>query len=71
MSSQAGIDGLKMNRRSADPLVGSPSLTQKNYSAAETKGVDMKSLRFRRRTEFNHFSMYVRGFFLDEVAEIE
>lgn len=58
-----------MSRKNADPLVGLPSLTQKSYSAAENKGVDMKSLRFRKRSD--HFSMYVRGFCLDEVAHVE
>src|SRR5207244_3320882 len=55
----------------ADPLVGLPSLTQRNYSAAENKGVDMKSLRFRKRSTLGHFSMYVRGFVLDEIKEVE
>lgn len=71
MSHLAGMEGLRMNRRNADPLVGFPSLTQKSYSAAETKGVDIKSLKFRRRTELDHFSMYIRGFIMDEVDHVE
>jgi hypothetical protein len=67
MFSQPGINGTKMSRSNADPLVGLPSTTQKNYAAAETKGVDLKSLKFRKRLEVGHYSMYVRGFVLDTV----
>jgi hypothetical protein len=49
MYSQPGIAGIKMRRKNGDPLVGLPSMTQRNYSAAETKSVDMKSLKFRKR----------------------
>jgi len=62
-----------MNRINADHLVGLPSSTQRKYSAAETKGVDMKVLRFRKRLDAGHFSMYVRGFksdIIEEVAEV-
>ncbi|KAF2749513.1 HET-domain-containing protein [Sporormia fimetaria CBS 119925] len=70
MYEQAGTLGPKMSRRYADPLVGLPSLTQRNYSAAANKGVDMKSLKFRKRPKQGNFSMYVRGFCLDEVKEV-
>lgn len=71
MTHKPGHAGPKMSRINADPLVGLPSLTQRNYSAAETKGVDMKSLRFRKRAKLGHFSMYVRGFVLDQIQEVE
>ncbi|KAF2498702.1 hypothetical protein BU16DRAFT_579783 [Lophium mytilinum] len=51
---------LKMGRQNADPLVGLPSLSHRNYSAAENREVDLDVLRFRKRE--GHFSMYVLGF---------
>lgn len=71
MAQRPGLNGPKMSRINADPLVGLPSITQRNYSAAETKGVDMKALRFRKRPKLGHFSMYVRGFQLDVIKEVE
>lgn len=71
MAQRPGLAGPKMSRINADPLVGLPSLTQRNYSAAETKDVDMKALRFRKRPTLGHFSMYVRGFRLDVIKEVE
>lgn len=71
MYPQAGIAGIKMSRKNADSLVGLPSLTQRNYAAAETKNVDMKTLKFRKRLEFDHFSMYVKGFVLDTIADVQ
>lgn len=71
MYSHAGINTLKMGRKNADTLVGLPTLTQRNYNAAETKGIDMKALKFRRRAKMKHYSMYVSGFILDTVAEVQ
>lgn len=73
MYQQAGITGLKMSRKNADPLVGLPSTTHKIYAAADTKNVDTKSLKFRKRSgsELNHYSMYVRGFVLDSIKDVE
>ncbi|OAG04197.1 HET-domain-containing protein [Paraphaeosphaeria sporulosa] len=73
MYQQAGITGLKMSRKNADPLVGLPSTTHKIYAAAETKKVDTKTLKFRKRSdpELNHYSMYVRGFELDSIERVE
>lgn len=70
MGQRPGMDGPKMSRINADPLVGLPSSTHQNYSAAETKGVDMKALRFRKRLVTKQFSMYVRGFQFDIVEEV-
>jgi Heterokaryon incompatibility protein (HET) len=70
MFSQPGAAGIKMSRKNADPLVGLPSITQRNYAAAETKSIDMKSLKFRKRVDLEHFSMYVKGFVLDTVVEV-
>ncbi|KAL9078909.1 MAG: hypothetical protein Q9157_002165 [Trypethelium eluteriae] len=49
MDTKPGVEGMKMGRKNADPLVGLPTLTHRNYKAAETKGLDMKSFRFRKR----------------------
>jgi hypothetical protein len=70
MFSQPGIPGPKMSRTNADPLVGLPSAMQKNYAAAETKSVDMKVLKFRKRYSLDHFSLYVRGFVLDTIERV-
>ena len=44
-----GIDGVRMGRTNADSLVGLPNVTHRNYNAAETKGLDKKTFRFRKR----------------------
>ncbi|KAI9696674.1 MAG: hypothetical protein M1820_008048 [Bogoriella megaspora] len=49
MDNKPGVDGMKMGRKNADALVGMPTLTQRNYNAAETKGLDTKTFRFRKR----------------------
>jgi hypothetical protein len=73
MYSQAGIPGLKMGRKNADPLVGLPSLTHRNYNAAETKKIDMKTFRFRKRAShgLNHFSLYIKGFEFDTIDKVQ
>jgi len=48
MDHRAGI-GQRMGRKNADILVGLPDLSQQNYSAAETKKLDLKVYRFRKR----------------------
>ena len=60
-----------MGRKNADTLVGLPTVTQRNYNAAETKGIDLKTLKFRKRLKMKHYSMYVSGFILDTVAEVQ
>ena len=42
-----GIDGMRMGRKNADSLVGLPNVTHRNYNAAETRGLDRKTFRFR------------------------
>lgn len=44
-----GIDGLRMGRKNADSLVGLPNITHRNYNAAETKKLEKKVFRFRKR----------------------
>jgi len=74
MYSQAGVHELKMGRKNADTLVGLPPSNQslmRNYNAAQTKVVDRKSLRFRRRSKMKRYSMYVKGFILDSIEEVQ
>lgn len=59
----------KMGRKNADPLVSLPTHGQKNYSAAETKAVNMNVLKFKKREKY--YSMYVSGFVLDSVERVE
>jgi hypothetical protein len=60
---------LKMGRKNADPLVGLPSLSQRNYSAGGTKEVNLSALWFKKRKTY--YSMYVSGFILDTVQKVE
>ncbi|KAK3364667.1 heterokaryon incompatibility protein-domain-containing protein [Lasiosphaeria hispida] len=60
----------KTGRSNADPLVGQPQDGHRNYSAAQTNPVDLKTLKFRKRQKCGHYSLYVRGFILDEVETV-
>jgi hypothetical protein len=62
-----------MNRRNADPLVGIPGDGQRRYNASQTTGIHMESLRFRKRVfqEQIHYSMYVKGFQVDQVDKVQ
>ncbi|KAI4213184.1 MAG: hypothetical protein LQ351_004130 [Letrouitia transgressa] len=74
MYSQAGVHTKKMGRKNADTLVGLPASSQsleRNYNAAGTRGVNLKSLRFVKRPKLKHWSMYVQGFVLDKVVETQ
>jgi Heterokaryon incompatibility protein (HET) len=72
MYSHPGMHSSKMGRKNADSLVGLPTLTQRNYNAAERKGVDMKTLRFRKRPNVGqgHYSLYLKGFQLDTITDV-
>jgi hypothetical protein len=65
-----GMHILKTGRAHADPLVGQPQDGHRNYSAAQTEAFDLKNLEFRKRPRLGHYSLYVRGFELDEVVEV-
>lgn len=65
-----GMHISKTGRANADPLVGSPQDGHRNYSAAQTEPIDSLKLRFRKRPVMGHYSLYVRGFELDEVEEV-
>jgi hypothetical protein len=74
---QPGSDAQRMGRKSADTLVGMPPTSQglqRNYSAAGARAVDSKTLRFRLQKDLQtgepHYSLYVKGFILDKVAEL-
>ncbi|KAI4664453.1 uncharacterized protein J4E88_010705 [Alternaria novae-zelandiae] len=70
MVQRPGFNGPNMSRINADPLVGLPSPMQPNYSAAGTKSVDMRALRFRKRLSAGQSSMSIRGFKLDVIEEV-
>ena len=61
--------GQKIGRISADALVGLPTFGQRNYSAAETKKLDLRKVRFSKRSR--HYSMFVEGFIYDEIGRIQ
>jgi hypothetical protein len=54
---------LKMGRKNADPLVGLPSFSQRNCSAAATRKFEKKKLWFKKRKDY--CSMNVSGFVVD------
>lgn len=66
----AGMDMVKMGRRNADPLVGTPQDGHRNYSAGQSKVVDLSTLQFRRRAQLGHYSLYLKGFCFDRVAKV-
>ncbi|KAH6702811.1 heterokaryon incompatibility protein-domain-containing protein [Leptodontidium sp. MPI-SDFR-AT-0119] len=65
-----GMDMVKMGRKNADPLVGAPQDGHRNYNAGQTKKLDLKTLKFRRRPRCHHYSLYVEGFWLDTVESV-
>jgi hypothetical protein len=65
-----GMDMVKMGRRNADPLVGTPQDGHRNYSAGQSKVVDLETLQFKKRGQLGHYSLYLKGFCFDRVAEV-
>jgi hypothetical protein len=65
-----GMDMVKMGRKNADPLVGIPQDGHRNYNAGQTKKLDLQTLKFRRRPRCHHYSLYVKGFWLDTVESV-
>jgi hypothetical protein len=65
-----GMDMVKMGRKNADPLVGVPQDGHRNYNAGQTKKIDLESLKFRKRPRCHHYSLYLKGFWLDTVKEV-
>jgi hypothetical protein len=70
--------GLRMERQTADSLVGFPGPGRTNYRAAGMKSLDPKKLRFIKWESFQskdahypEYSMFVEGFILDEVSTVE
>jgi hypothetical protein len=71
--------GLRMERQNADPLVGLPDESgRRNYTAAGDTQLDLEKLEFRKwdslrkpNSTYPEYSMFVRGFVLDEVATVE
>ncbi|QDS68084.1 hypothetical protein FKW77_010001 [Venturia effusa] len=74
MQRAAGVSGPKVGRTNADPLVGVPNQNVRNYKAAETKELDFRTLKFRKRIGHgpdNYYSMFVKGFVLDTIVEVK
>jgi hypothetical protein len=65
-----GMNMRKMGRANADPLVGAPQDGYRNYNAGLTKMVDVKTLKFRKRAQMGHYSLYLKGFCFDRVAKV-
>ncbi|KAL5380794.1 hypothetical protein DPSP01_007595 [Paraphaeosphaeria sporulosa] len=65
-----GMDMVKMGRKNADPLVGTPQDGRRNYNACQLWGVDVDDIKFRRRARLGHYSLYVKGFRFDQVEEV-
>lgn len=65
-----GMDMVKMGRKNADPLVGSPQEGHRNYSAGQSKEVCLETLQIKRRFHLGHYSLYVKGFCFDKVAKV-
>jgi hypothetical protein len=60
---------VKLGRQNGDSFVGLPGTTSRNYCAAETRGVDMENLSFKKRED--SYSLFVTGFILDKVRKVE
>ncbi|KAI0019279.1 heterokaryon incompatibility protein-domain-containing protein [Xylariomycetidae sp. FL0641] len=65
-----GVTIRRMGRKNADPLVGPPEDGRRNYTAAQTRPVDLRALRFRKRPHQKHYSLYVKGFKLTQIEEV-
>jgi hypothetical protein len=65
-----GIQIKKTGRANADPLVGWPQDGHRNYSAAQTETVKLDCLKFKKRPNMGHYSLYVAGFKVDTVKEV-
>lgn len=60
-----------ISRRNADSLVGSPTLSARNYSATGRKPVASRFLRFDSPKSPDYYNMFVFGFELDEIEEVQ
>jgi hypothetical protein len=65
-----GIQIKKTGRSNADPLVGLPLDGHRNYGAAQTETVKLDCLKFKKRPNMGHYSLYVAGFKVDKVKEV-
>lgn len=67
-----GMHFPRTGRKNADPLVGLPEDGDRNYSAAQKQKPEDKTfkLEFKKRPVLGHYSFYVKGFELDEIAEV-
>lgn len=65
-----GMDMVKMGRKNADPLVGTPQDGHRNYNAGQSNKIDLEALTFKRRARLGHYSLYVKGFRFDKVEKV-
>lgn len=63
------VAGRHMDRKNADPLVAIPSAShaQRNDSAAQTRSINIKALKFKRRDRY--YGPVVQEFVLDAVTK--
>jgi hypothetical protein len=59
-----------MGRKNADLLVGTPQDGHRNYSAGQTKVVDLETLQFKRWAHLGHYRLYLKGFCFNRVAKV-
>ncbi|KAL1878011.1 hypothetical protein Daus18300_002365 [Diaporthe australafricana] len=63
-----GIEPQIAGRSNADPLVGYPQDGKSIHNASWTQA--RGRFKFRKRPVFNHYSLFVNGFVLEEVEEV-
>ncbi|RDW67578.1 hypothetical protein BP6252_08974 [Coleophoma cylindrospora] len=66
-----GMEMRKTSRANADPLVGAPLDGHRNYNASGSEKLDLAALYFKKRPIMNTYSLYVKGFELDIVKDVE
>jgi hypothetical protein len=74
MYSVNSSDAQMMGRKNGDPLVGLPDIEGAaggRYNASKPREIDLKTLRFARRSRKSIWSMYTTGFVLDVVRGVQ
>ncbi|KAK4452579.1 HET-domain-containing protein [Podospora aff. communis PSN243] len=71
LNNSPGMQMKKTSRANADPLVGPPHDGYRNYHAAGPEMLALECLKFRKRPVLGHYSLYVKGFELDEVKTVD
>jgi hypothetical protein len=63
-----GMDIERTGRKNADPLTCLPEHGDRKYSACQSRKAE--TFRFRKRLVLGHYSLYVKGFILDQVEMV-